>query len=110
MSTLFTNRRFISIDISLVNEFFISNNFIDLIEYGLIENEKSEIVKDFQAIKLSLIEQRELEMDLSHRFNILDLDPMSFLIPDFTKYFDAIKKNPYKYYPLNRELDSVILD
>ncbi|MCY3412635.1 MAG: hypothetical protein INQ03_13440 [Candidatus Heimdallarchaeota archaeon] len=82
------------------------------IEYNDILGEnRSKTKQDFNHYKQFLFAYEKgenFDLMLTHRQVIIDLDHMSWLIPDFTKWFEQKNKYTIPYIPFNLAMDALI--
>lgn len=77
---------------------------------GLLSNDLEVYKEDFLEMKNSFLESRSINQahPINNRLKIIELDPFSFLIPDFTKLLERRQLPNWKYFPFNRACDSII--
>ena len=77
---------------------------------GLSGNELDAYKEDFRELKYAFINNRDIDPThpINNRLKIIELDPFSFLIPDFTKLLKRRQFPNWRYYPFNRACDGII--
>jgi hypothetical protein len=77
---------------------------------GLSKNDLESYKVDFEEMKNAFLGNKEVNQthSIHNRLNIIELDPFSFLIPDFSKLLKRRQLPNWKYYPFNRACDGII--
>lgn len=113
-------RTYLTISVLLVIISYLTENknsanrfqiFADLEANEMILNQEGITIHDFEKFKeyiQDIDNKKETEINLPNREKIIELDHMSWLIPDFSEYFKNKQLTPIKYYPFNLGIDSII--
>ena len=77
---------------------------------GLSANDPEIYKEDFNEMKNAFLEGRDINQShsINSRLKTIEMDPFSFLIPDFTKLLERKQLPSWKYFPFNRTCDGII--